>query len=234
MRSTHRAHPCAAPGTYDQAVSVGDRRVCPARLYGIGFVVLFTVALTALLGELFGAFADSAESFTPYFDSSAQRIRHGLGAYLLAASGIAFLAFAVTSTASAGGVLDLASEVRIARLAAAVFAAVVGIAAAALATVSLSVGFGQITGDPGIRDGQELLPQLGYVLIVVPGALSAALTIWLIARVGARTAALPRWVTIGGYIAAAALLLSFYTLPLLLLPLWVVAASIGLREPPST
>ncbi len=68
----------------------------------------------------------------------------------------------------------------------------------------------------------------------MPGALSAGLTIWLIARVGARTAALPRWVAIGGYVAAAAQLLSFYTLPLLLLPLWVAAASIGLREPPSS
>ena len=117
--------------------------------------MLFTVAMTALLGELFGAFADSAESFTPYFDSSAQRIRHAVGAYLLAASGMAFLAFAVTSTASAGGVRDhLTTEVRLARLAAAVFAALVGVAAAALATVSLSVGFGQITGDPGIREGQ--------------------------------------------------------------------------------
>ena len=214
-------------------MAAGDRSVRAARLYGVAFAVLFSLALTVLLGELFGAFADEAESFTPYFDSSAERFRHAVGAYAVAASGIGFLGFAVTSTTGAVGVPEVSTGAQTARLTAAVFAASVGIAGAALATVSLSVGFGQITGDPGIRDSQELLPQLGYVIIVVPGALSAAFAIWLIARVGARTAALPRWAAIGGYVAAGAQLLSFYTLPLLLLPLWVVAASLALREPPS-
>jgi hypothetical protein len=38
-----------------------DRAV---RLLGIGFALLFTVSSTALLGELAGAFADAAASFT--------------------------------------------------------------------------------------------------------------------------------------------------------------------------
>lgn len=122
-------------------MAAGDRRVRAARLYGMAFVVLFSLALTALLGELFGAFADSAESFTPYFDSSAERFRHTMGAYALAASGIGFLGFAVTSTANAVGVQEVSTEVQIARLTAAVFAALVGVAGASLATVSLSVGF---------------------------------------------------------------------------------------------
>jgi hypothetical protein len=201
-----------------------------ARGYGIAFAVLFSLALTALLGDLVGAFADSAASFPLYFDSSAERLRHAAGAYALAASGLCFLGFAVTSTAGAGGDPDVSTGVQAARLSAGVFAALVGVAAAALATVSLSVGFGRITGDPGIRDGQELLPQLGYVLITVPAAMSAAVAIWLVARIGARTAALPRWVTTSGYVVASAQLLSFYTLPLLLLPLWVLGASLGLRE----
>lgn len=213
-------------------MAASDRSVRAARIFGVAFAVLFSLALTALLGELYGAFADGAESFAPYFDSSAERFRHAVGAYALAASGIGFLGFAVTSTAGAVRVPDVSSEVQTARLTAAVFAASVGIAGAALATVSLSVGFGQITGDPGIRDGQELLPQLGYVIIVVPSAISAALAIWLIARVGARTAVLPRWAATSGYIAAAAQLVSFYTLPLVLLPLWVAVASLALRPPP--
>jgi hypothetical protein len=135
----------------------------------------------------------------------------------------------VTSTAGAVGERDLSAGVQTARLSAGVFAALVGVAAAAMATVSLSVGFGRITGDPGIRDGQELLPQLGYVLITVPAALSAAVAIWLLARLGERTGALPRWGTTSGYVVGAAQLLSFYTLPLLLLPLWVLAASFGVR-----
>jgi hypothetical protein len=210
-------------------VAAAESHVRAARVWGIAFAVLFSVALTALLGELVGAFADSAASFTPYFDSSAERLRHAVGAYALAASGLCFLGFAVTSTAGAVGERDLSAGVQTARLSAGVFAALVGVAAAAMATVSLSVGFGRITGDPGIRDGQELLPQLGYVLITVPAALSAAVAIWLLARLGERTGALPRWGTTSGYVVGAAQLLSFYTLPLLLLPLWVLAASFGVR-----
>jgi hypothetical protein len=142
-----------------------------------------------------------------------------------------FLAFVVKGTAGVINNPELATDVRMAGLAAAVFASLVGLAAAALATVSLSIGFGQITGDPGIRDGQELLPQLGYVVIAVPAALSAALAIWFTASVNARSSALPGWIVAAGYVVAAAQLLSFYTLPLILLPLWVLAASFGLRKP---
>lgn len=92
--------------------------------------------------------------------------------------------------------------------------------------------FGQVVGgDPGIRRGQEILPQLGYVVLTVPAALAAATSVWLLARLGSRTGAWPRWVSITGYVAAVSQLNSFYSLPLLLLPAWVLAASITLRAP---
>lgn len=205
-----------------------DRDDRAARLLGIGFAVLFTVASTALLGELVGAFADASASFT-YFDTSVERLRHAVGAYLLTASGLIFLAFAVRMT-STFEVADPDSDGRTARLAAAVFAALVGLAAAAFATVSLSVGFGQITGDPGIQEAQELLPQLGYVVLFVPAALAGGHATFLITRGASRTSQLPRWMIGAGYLAAAAQLFSFYTLPLLLLPLWVLGVSITLRS----
>lgn len=169
------------PATYDQAMSVAQPDPRGVRFFGIGIAVLFTVALTALLGELVGAFADSPASFIPYFDSVEERLRHASGAYFLAGSGLAFMAFTVRGTSSFE-TSDTRTDARVACLAAAVFAALVGLGAAALATVSLSLGFGQITGDPGIRETQELLPQLGYVVLFVPAALSAALVILLMAR----------------------------------------------------
>jgi hypothetical protein len=217
-----------------RAVALASPHLRAARLNGVIFVALFTLALTAMLGDLVGAFADSAESFTAYFDTSAGRLRHALGAYLLVASGLAFLGFAVHASAGFVDVPEAKADVRMVGLVAAVFVALVGLAAAALATVSLSVGFGQIFGDPGIQDGQELLPQLGYVILAVPAALSAAFAIWLLARLGSRTARWPRGVTTAGYVVALLQLLSFYTLPMLLLPLWVVAASISFREPSDT
>lgn len=197
------------------------------RLLGIGFAVLFTVASIVLLGDLVGAFADASASFT-YFDTSVERLRHAAGAYLLTASGLVFMAFAVRMT-SLLETTDPSTDGRTARLAAAVFAALVGLAAAAFATVSLSVGFGQITGDPGIRDAQELLPQLGYVVLFVPAALTGGHAVFLLTRGAARTSQLPRWMVGAGYFAAAAQLFSFYSLPLLLLPLWVLGAGITLR-----
>ncbi len=202
------------------------------RLLGLSFAVMFMVALTAMLGDLVGAFADSSTTFAPYFDSSVERLRHALGAYLLAGSGLTFVAFAVRATRFFD-TSEPRTDGRAACLAAAVFAAQLGLAAAAFATVSLSVGFGQITGDPGILEAQELLPQLGYVVLFVPAALSAGLAVFLLARGASRTAQLPRWLIAAGYVAASAQLLSFYTLPLFLLPLWVVGASITLRPAPA-
>ena len=217
--------------SYHPAVVLANRDLRAARRYGVTFGVLFTLALPAMLGDLVGAFADSAESFT-YFDTSTERLRHAFGAYVLVASGLAFLGFTVH--ASAGFVEDAGTNanVRMAGLSAGVFAASVGLAAAALATVSLSIGFGQIFGDPGIQDGKELLPQLGYVILAVPAALSAAFAIWLLARLGSRSGKWPRWLTTAGHVVAALQLASFYTLPMLLVPLWVVAASISVRERP--
>lgn len=208
--------------------AVDDRRA--ARWYGIGFSVLFVGSLTALLGELVGAFADAAETFSPYFDTTHERLRHALGAYLLTAAGLAFLAFTVRITALGGDRGGSESGGRTARLVAAVFAALVALAAAALATVSLSIGFGKISGDPGIRDGQHLLPQLGYVGLMVPAAIAAGYAVWLIARVAARSGILPAWMVVAGYVVAVLQLFSFYSLPLFGLPLWVLAASLSVRE----
>lgn len=192
------------------------------RVAGGSFAVLFAVALTALFGDLYGAFADAAETFPPYFDSSPDRLRHAFGAYVLSAAGLAFLAFVVCVNAGSTEVV----ATRIADLAAAGFAALLGVAAAAFGTVSLSVGFGRMTGDPGIQRGVELLPQLGYVLVTVPAALAAGLAIWLTARTGARAAGLPRSLVVAGYVVALAQLISFFTLPLVLLPAWALAVSV--------
>lgn len=214
-------------------MTLANRHLRAARLYGVSFVALFTLALTVLLGQLFGAFADSAESFTPYFDTTLERLQHGLGAYLLSRRVSPSWASPCAQPLASSRLPPANTEVQMASFVAAVFASLVGVAAAALATVSLSIGFSQITGDPGIRDGEELLPLLGYVVLAVPAAVSAAFSIWLLARLGSQTAKWPRWVTTAGYVVAVLQLFSFYSLPLFLLPLWVLAASISFRESPA-
>ena len=204
------------------------------RLLGVGFAVLFTVALsTLLLGDLIGAFADAAATFATHVDSSGELWRHAVGAVLLCVSGLVFLGFVagMSDSLSRHGSADPWPGTRSARAVATVFAAQVGVAAAALATVSLSMGFGRITGDPGIQEAQSVLPQLGYVVLFVPAALTAGLAVALLARSASRGSALPGWVVVAGYVAGAAQLAGILTLPLLLLPLWVLLASLTLRRP---
>jgi hypothetical protein len=55
------------------------------------------------------------------------------------------------------------------------------------------------------------------------------LAIWLLVRLASRTAIWPFWVTISGYVVAVLQLVSFYSLPLLLLPIWVMIATLRLR-----
>ena len=204
------------------------------RLLGIGFAVLFTVALsTLLLGDLIGAFADAAATFATHVDSSGELWQHAVGALLLCGSGLVFMGFVagVSDSLSRLGSGDPWPGTRSARAVATVFAAQAGVAAAALATVSLSVGFGRITGDPGIQEARHVLPQLGYVVLFVPAALTAGLAVVLLARSASRGSALPGWVVVAGYVAGAAQLAGILTLPLLLLPLWVLLASLTLRRP---
>ena len=199
------------------------------RLLGFGFALLFTVATIALFGDLVGAFADAGPSFA-YFDTSSDRLRHAAGAYLLTFSGLLFIAFAVRLTEPLETPIQRSTEVFLARASATAFASFVGVTAAAFATVSLSVEFGSITGDPGIEQGRDLLPQFGYVVLFIPGALCAGGTIVLLARGAARTGQLPVWVILGGYLVAAAQLFSVLTLPLILVPLWVLAACVCVRR----
>jgi hypothetical protein len=146
------------------------------RAAGVAFAVSFTLAVTVGLGDLLGAFADAADSFAPYFDARPDRLRHATGAYLLSASGLLFVLF-MAGLRTLGRDADSDFRVDMALVTAGAFAALAGVSAAALATVSMSVGFGTITGDPGIREAQHLLPQLGYVVLAVPGALAGGLTV---------------------------------------------------------
>jgi hypothetical protein len=199
------------------------------RAAGVAFAASFTLAVTVGLGDLLGAFADAGDSFPAYFDDRPERLRHAAGAYLLAGSGLAFAIFiagfrALGREAGSGvcGALALVTS--------GTFAALLGLAAAALSTVSMSVGFGTIMGDPGIREAQHLLPQLGYVVLAVPAALAGGLAVWLMAGLGARNGTLPRWITGLGRGVGVAQVFAFYSLPMILLPLWTLIAAFGMRS----
>jgi hypothetical protein len=133
-------------------VALTERDVWCARRIGLGLVALFIVALTVLLGDVLGLFADPAANFPAHFDTAAERLRHAVGGYALTAAGLAFVGFALRVTNAGTNAPEPSFDVQGARLTAAAFASLTGLAAA-LTTVSLSIAFGQIVGDPAASAG---------------------------------------------------------------------------------
>jgi hypothetical protein len=138
---------------YRPSVALTERDVWCARRLGLGFVALFIVALTVLLGDVLGLFADPAANFPAHFDTAAERLRHAVGGYALTAVALAFVGFALRVTNAGTNAPEPSFDVQGARLTAAACASLTGLAAAALTTVSLSIAFGQIIGDPAASAG---------------------------------------------------------------------------------
>lgn len=94
------------------------------------------------------------------------------------------------------------------------------LAALSAATIPLSIWFGSLVDDPGIQQGQGVLPQFAYVALTMGGLLPAGLFIIAAARSGGL---MPRWLgyvsyPVGASVATAALTF----MPLFLLPVWVL------------
>lgn len=187
---------------------------------GVVFVASF-VAGMLLLGELFGAFADADRVFVEHFRSSADRARDIAGGYLLAISGgaLAFLGHLISGPVAAAS-RRAAPLIRVTALFA---GGGLFVAALAFLTVPLSIWFGDLVDDPGLQEGQAVLPQLGYVAVTVGAMLPAAAMVALVARAGG----LPRWLRGISYVIAVLLLAGVFATPVALLPVWVALVSIS-------
>ena len=162
---------------------------------GAAFVVLFIVAFAVSLGTLVGAFADPDREFVAHFASDANQIRDVAGSFLLLLAGLAFAWFVdalsrgsgdrralllITGCAAAGGMI---------------------VAAIAWATVPLSLWFGSLVDDPGLEEGQAVLPQFGWAALGVGSMLPAAVFVVLVART---PGLVPRWLSVLSYPIAVA------------------------------
>jgi hypothetical protein len=186
------------------------------------FALLLVVSL-ATLGDLLGSFADPDDAFETHFSDSGNRASDIVGSLSLVLAGYAMVWFAiaiaeardnrrtplvVTASLACGGMV---------------------IAGLALATVPLTISFGDLSDDPGLGVGQAVLPQFGYVSLVIGAMLPAAALVIVIARI---PNLLPRWLSVAGYPVAALLLLAVMVMPMVLLAVWIAAVSIVLRRSP--
>ena len=147
----------------------------PARA-GTVFAVLFFVSLAAL-GELLGSFADADRVFVGHFADGANRARDIIGSILLVLAGWLMLWFVIELSAER-------EDHRVSLVATAALSAGGMITAGlALATVPLSIVFGDLFDDPGLGVGQAVLPQFGSVALEVGAMPAAAAFVALVARI---------------------------------------------------
>ena len=142
------------------------------------FVVLFVAAFAISLGGLLGSFADGDHVFVERFADEAIRIRDIAGSYLLVLAGLSFAWFAremASRSESKGPTLRLTG-----------YTAAGGmlLSAVAAATTPLSAWFGSLVDDPGIQQGQGVLPQFAFVALTMGALLPAGLFIITAVRSG--------------------------------------------------
>jgi hypothetical protein len=193
---------------------------------GIVFAATF-VAGFLIIGNALGNFGDSDATFAEYYaDDHETEI---IGGYLLVIAAIAFVCFVAGIAAPAVPDRTKGTTAMLAIASSAIFAALLTAAAAAAVTIPASRFFGgNIFDDDGqLVNEVAALPQLAYVLMFMPGALFASASV-VFTSLLMRTGAFLRWMSWSGFAAAAVLLLAVFFMPVVALPLWVFAVSIGM------
>jgi hypothetical protein len=190
---------------------------------GLLFAVLFIGSLLLLQGAP-GAGSSADEIARWYLRTDAKHLGI-VGLYLAPFAGIAFLWFIAVIRSHIGEREDqffatvfLGSGL--------LFVAMLFVAAAAAGAPLVSVKFqGAPLPSP---DAIGLARALAYTFLYVYAVRAAAVFMIAVSTLALRTASLPRWLVIVGYVTAALMLLSvsFFKFVVLLFPLWVAAVSI--------
>ena len=191
--------------------------------------MLTFIASLVMLGDELGAFADSDEAFVEHFSTGSQRGVDITGAFLLGAAATAFMYFThllATSSPELSNRLVTPTLIRTAGMLAGIFMVV---AALALVTVPMSISMGEFFDEESgaFVEGQAVLPQFGYVTLVFGAMIAAAVAIAAVAHLGL----FRRWLTWLSFAVAVVLALtSAMVISMVLLPIWVGAATVAMRR----
>jgi hypothetical protein len=201
-----------------------------AIVFAVLFVVGFLLAADTPEGD------ESNREWVRHFADSGNRRNIVIGVILLALAALAFLVFLGVlrerlRNAAPGSewlsTLAFASGI--------VFVAMVAVFAVGVASVAAGIEFND---NPVPRDANIMraLDSLGFGALLLFGSGSAGLMIITTSVVSGRTALLPRWLVVAGYVVGVLVLLGgLLFLPLILLVLWMLAMGIVmLRGSPAT
>ena len=196
-------------------------------LAGIAFTVLF------VLGMLVGSDSPDPDApdaeWTEWFSDGGNRGAQVFSLFMLVLAAVAFTVFIT------GFVRRLRwdpavneSAANIALNAGLVLAAMIAVGGVAKNQISGAVEF----GDMPLPSAEVLrtAEQLGFGVILVAGGLFAAAAV-IAASIAARgTSVVPSWLVTAGLVAGVILLFSVIFVPMIVLPLWVLAAAISVNR----
>jgi hypothetical protein len=182
-----------------------------------------------MLGKLLTTFPGPASRYAAATASTGAAVTQLVGALALAGAGVAF-AVAVTRLTRIAQSVAGGDYGAVARAAATAYAALVGTAAAALSTDPLA----RLLGAPAATSGAGLdpatLPFLGYALLVVPGAVAAAVAVFGTTFAAWRAGRISTALAMIGFAVSLLLVGSVLLVPVPLLPIWLVATSFVIRR----
>jgi hypothetical protein len=194
-----------------------------APIGGIVFVVLLIVGLV-LLTDIPDPDAPEQE-LTDYLADSDVHVRNIIGLYLWAFAGASFLWFlahlrAVLREAEGepGTLSTLAFGAGI------LFVAALFVSAVTIGSVAGAIELGSAT--PPSPDFVRMLPQTGFGILLIGGGFAAIVMLVSASLIILQTGVLPQWLAWLGFVAAIALLFAAFFLPMIALPIWVLAVSI--------
>jgi len=186
---------------------------------GIVFVVLFVAGFLVFNTPSKGT--DTAK-WANWWNDSGHRTAAVIGAYLIVLGLIAFVWFAASlrERFQTGGGLLLTF--------ASIFAAVGFVGTLVRATIPGNKTFGGSSATP-VPHGADLARQLdglGFGILLVAGALSLGVFIFVVSNLARRDGTLPGWLTVAGYVVAVLQLAGAFFFPFVLAVLWVLIAAI--------
>lgn len=189
------------------------------------FAVLFVVGLIGAGGASDTETKTNAEILMTFGDEKGAAVA---SAYLLVLAGLLFLpvAWAMLRRVDAG-LTELAES--IARSAALLFVGMLMVSGIVFASLAGAVVFGGMD-DPPV-ELIEYIPQMGFSVLLIAGALSVALFLVIVGMAGKSSRAIPGWFSGLTYVSAAAMLLAVAFIPMVMLPIWAIGAAVVLLRP---
>ena len=181
---------------------------------GIAFVVLFVGGFLT-----FPTPSDNKDTvkWEGWWNDSGHRVAAIIGAYLIVLGVLAFVWFAwnLRSRLMGSGLMVT-------------FASLFVAAAFVSVMVRASIAGSKQFGDTPVPTGEfsRQFDQIGFGLLLVPGALCAGAFVALASYYARQRTMLPGWLTVAGYVVAVLQLAGALFFPFVLFPLWVLVLSI--------